>query len=324
MFPSLRKLCQGRPIYVQTHNYPDPDALAAGHGLCQLFRALGERAVLCFDGQLDKRSGKKMAEVFDIRAAQVRTLVDFGEDPILICVDSQGGNGNITELPLPISACIDHHPVVVRAEYLYQDIRPVGACASIIASYFSEAGIDPDASTASCLLFGIQNDTRQFTRGVAALDIDMFQFLSRFSDPEELRSVSANLIAFSDLKAYSSAIDTIRIYGNVALSEVELPCSDDLVAMISDFFMSLDGVDVCIVFNRRADGIKISVRSEWKEVDAGALASRAIGELGSGGGHAYMAGGFIPAARVPELGVYADETIRDLFLCAMEEIACNL
>lgn len=35
-------------------------------------------------------------------------------------------------------ACIDHHPSFVPMEYRYRDIRPTGACATIIARYYQE------------------------------------------------------------------------------------------------------------------------------------------------------------------------------------------
>lgn len=41
MFDTLLALCRDRPVYVQTHNFPDPDALASAHGLCRLLEASG-------------------------------------------------------------------------------------------------------------------------------------------------------------------------------------------------------------------------------------------------------------------------------------------
>lgn len=323
MFDTLLALCRDRPVYVQTHNFPDPDALASAYGLCRLLEASGIKAIACYDGQLDKRAGRKMVEVFGIKAVPVHELGPLEADAFVLCVDSQKGNGNITPLSVGIQACIDHHPIFVASDYVYQDIRTVGACATLVASYFREAGVSPDASTAACLLFGIQNDTRQFSRGVSSLDIDMFGYLNRLSNAAELRALTSSTMAFSDLKAYVSAIDTFRVYADVGFSEVEYPCSDDLIAMISDFFLSLDGINLSVVFNRRADGIKFSVRSKQDTVDAGKLTNLALRGLGSGGGHPYMAGGVIATEHESELGVYPDEIIRDLFLDALQRLRCD-
>ena len=44
----------------------------------------------------------------------------------------------------------------------------------------------------------------------------------------------------------------------------------------------------------KKEGIKISVRSERPTLDAGKIISKALKGIGSGGGHATMAGGFVP------------------------------
>ena len=39
--------------------------------------------------------------------------------------------------------CIDHHPIYDPVDYRFSDIRPdVGACASIIATYYFDNNID--------------------------------------------------------------------------------------------------------------------------------------------------------------------------------------
>lgn len=45
---------------------------------------------------------------------------------------------------------------------------------------------------------------------------------------------------------------------------------------------------------QKKEGIKISVRSERPTLDAGKIISKALKGIGSGGGHATMAGGFVP------------------------------
>ena len=246
-YRSLLELCQGRALYVQAHNFPDPDALASGHGLCRFLAAHGHTPTLCYDGLLDKRAGKRMVELFSIDAVPLAQLPPLGDDAVVICVDSQKGNANLTPLETEVSACIDHHPTFVPAQYDYCDIRKVGACSSIIAQYFQQAGLPCDEDTASALLFGIKMDTRQFARGVTPLDIEMFQFLNQYCNGQRLERLASNRMAFADLRAYASAMETIQIYGSVGFAQIEIPCADDLIAMISDFFLSLDEIELSVV-----------------------------------------------------------------------------
>lgn len=53
-------------------------------------------------------------------------------------------------------------------------------------------------------------------------------------------------------------------------------CPDALVAILSDFILALQEVDVAVVFSHREDGIKFSVRSENPEVHAGELVRDAL------------------------------------------------
>ena len=48
-----------------------------------------------------------------------------------------------------------------------------------------------------------------------------------------------------------------------------------------------------MVYSLKKDGIKLSVRSEGVDMDAGKIINKALSGIGSGGGHAAMAGGFI-------------------------------
>ena len=63
----LIKICQGHKVYIQTHNIPDPDAIASAYGLQQLLLKFDIESVICYDGDIDKLSSSKMLEMFDIK-----------------------------------------------------------------------------------------------------------------------------------------------------------------------------------------------------------------------------------------------------------------
>ena len=75
-----------------------------------------------------------------------------------------------------------------------------------------------------------------------------------------------------------------------------------------------DEVEVAVVFSKRGDGIKFSVRSEDPAVHAGHLVRDALHGYGDGGGHAELAGGMIRKEKECLLGRYPKDTIRDSFL----------
>lgn len=315
----LIELCQGHLVYIQTHNYPDPDAIASAYGLKELLGIYGVESTLCYDGKIDKLSASKMLDAFHIQMQPYGDLVsDMKKTDRIICVDTQKNGGNVTDFVGDEVACIDHHPTFVEIEYQYQDIRITGACASLIAEYYALSGNEPGKDVATALLYGMKMDTLQFTRGVTEFDIKMFEYLFPRRDQEKLAALERNNMEFSDLKAYGAAIENIELYSKVGFSCIPFSCPDAMIAILSDFILSLIEVEVAIVFSFREDGIKLSARSESSDIHAGDLLHVALKDIGNGGGHAEMGGGFISKDQMPKLGNYPKDYIRDLFLGILE------
>ena len=311
----LVELCKGYPVYIQTHNFPDPDAIASAYGLQKLLETHGVSSKLCYDGKIDKLSASKMLNAFHLEMEPYEDLAKhMQETDRIICVDTQKHGGNATDFIGDEVACIDHHPTFVPIDYHYQDIRITGACATLIAEYYAKLGIEPDRDVATALLYGIKMDTLQFTRGVTDLDIQMFAFLFPLIDPQKLSDLERNNMEFTDLKAYGAAIESIELYDKVGFSCIPFSCPDALIAIVADFILSLIEVEVAIIYSFRDDGIKFSVRSEDPDIHAGNLLHEALQGIGNGGGHASMGGGLIDQSSIETLGAYPKDTIRDLFL----------
>lgn len=281
-------------VFIQTHNFPDPDAVASAFGLQNLLKTRGIESTICYKGEYGRGSTKNLVDVLDIEMINMEILNMHTDDEIIL-VDSQKGNANIIDLIGDEIICIDHHPTFEKAEYRLSDIRPdVGACASIIASYYYESGIDIPQNVATALMYGIKIDTANMTRGVSELDLDIFYKLFWKCDRALLHSLDNSRIFFDDLKAYALAIESISIYDNLSFATAGKNCPEALIATISDFVLALDEVGLSVVYSIKKDGIKLSVRSDSPKLDAGRLTNDALAGIGNGGGHPTMAGGFVP------------------------------
>lgn len=316
-FHHLVQLCRDCKVYIQTHNFPDPDAIASAFGLQDLLKRFDVEATLCYAGRIDKLNTAKMLECFGIEMFAYDDLAMKPEDAI-ICVDSQKYNGNITDFIGNEIACIDHHPTYKQVDYQYSDLQITGACATLIARYYQDLHMVPDRNVATALLYGIRMDTLQFSRGVTQLDIEMFGFLFPFCDQKSLAHLERNSLQFQDLRAYSSAIDNISIYGGLGIAGIHFSCPDGLIATLSDFILSLEEVMVAVVYSFREDGIKFSVRSENPDIHAGELVRAALSGVGDGGGHQEMAGGLVKKEQQRLLGKYPETVIRERFLDVLE------
>lgn len=297
----LTELLKGHKSYIQTHNYPDPDAVASAYGLQYFLKMHGINAEICYDGTVEKLSTKKMFEVFDIHALPPEKISEMRSEDYIVTVDSQKYNINMTDFIGDEVACIDHHPTFIACEYQYNDIRIVGACATLIAEYFYITDTPMSESVASALAYGIKMDTGDFIRGVTNLDVDMFAYVYKHADMGKISSMYHNVLELSDLRAYGAAIDDIRIYDKVGFACLPIDCPDALIAIISEFILSLNVVDISVIYAVRKDGVKYSVRSELDEINAGKLVQRALEKYGNGGGHQAMAGGFIPKENLDKM-----------------------
>ena len=282
-------------VYIQTHNYPDQDALASAYGLKCLIEARGIEATICYKGQVDKLNTIAMMEDLNIATVYIDDDDKMDETSKIIIVDGQKGNANVEDFIGDEVACIDHHKMQETDMYQFFDIRSdVGACSSIIASYFVENNIEMPINVATALLYGIKMDTNNLSREVSDLDIDMFYMLFKKANRDSIRKFDCCSLQMEDLKAYSAAIENLRVFGNVGIVNIGKNCGEAILGTMSDFIMSLDEVTFSVVYSYRAGGIKFSVRNEEIGLDAAAVIRECLKGYGGGGGHATMAAGFIP------------------------------
>ncbi len=312
----INLLKQAKNIYIQGHNYPDPDAIGSAFGLQNFLRHYGIDSTLCYVGAIDRLNTKFMLKNFGIDLYKYDDIKHkMSEEDFIINVDAQKLNANITDIIGEEVACIDHHPVFIPIdEYKYKDIRITGACASIIASYYYETNTPIEKHVASAMAYAIKMDTSELIRGVTALDVDMLNWLYKMSDLTLIKKMYTYSIEYLDLKAYGTAIENIEIYENIGISYVPFDCNQALVAVLSDFILSLDVVEVSIVYSINKDGLKVSVRSEISSVNAGTLIEKALMGIGSGGGHSAMAGGFVSNKNLKIIGSEYKNVIKERFI----------
>lgn len=310
-------LKNGKRLFIQMHNSPDPDALASAYGLQYLLAQKGLNADICYKGFIDKYNTQRMIELLEIQAINILELKDLGESDTIVLVDSQKGNSNIIDLIGNEVATIDHHPIFKEMPYLFSDIRPeMGACSTIIAGYFIENNIQIPMLIATALMYGIKMDTHDLSRGVSHTDLDMFCMLYKQADIGIVNKIQINTLQFEELIAYSNAIKNIKVYNNIGFSNAGFDCPDSLLGTISDFLLSLKEVVFTVIYSSREDGMKFSIRNETDYLDAGKIINLALEGYGNGGGHKSMAGGFVTREQLGKIdgkkGDFFDERFQEV------------
>lgn len=290
----LSSLLIFKTICIQCHDNPDADALASAYGLHLYFKEKGIESYIVYGGRnpITKPNLKLMIQALDIPVSFFPESFHLNKG-LLLTVDCQPGEGNVTMIRCENIACIDHHKIYKQLEL--SDIRSyLGSCSTLVWSLLCDEGFNvnnyPQLSTA--LYYGLMTDTGNFIEALHPLDRDMKDSL-RFDKNLVTRFINSN-ISIKELEIAGIAL--IRhIYNDdhrfaVVHSEA---CDPNILGLISDLVLQVDKIDTCIVYNKLESGFKISVRSCIKEVRANELADFITHKIGSGGGHDDKAGGFI-------------------------------
>lgn len=314
---ALVDILQNHQVFIQTHNFPDPDAIASAFGLQVLLKNFGIESTICYQGKMEKLNTMRMLDTFQIEMKKINEIPDMTEKSYIVTVDAQKYNKNLEDFIGDEVACIDHHPTFVQCDYQYSDIRPVGSCSSLIAEYYLESDCPIPSEVATALVYGMKMDTLDFRRGVTQFDIDIYSKLFPYIDQQTLNLLLTNTMEFSDLKAYGAAIENIYVYDNLGIAFIPFDCPDALIAMVSDFILALDIIEFSVIYAARKDGYKFSVRSEVSTLNAGQIIHHALKDIGNGGGHAAFAGGFIPIENITSLGDDVHDHIRSLLVAEL-------
>ena len=280
-------------VYIQTHNFPDPDAIASAFGLQYLLEKYGISSEIIYDGQLQSNPVERMISELGISIYHY-SEVKMMQNSKIVIVDGCKGNKNVTDLMGIKAAIIDHHQSICSEAAAYCDIRPdYGACSTIVSLYAKEAAIILSKNVATALALGIHVDTNSFRRGVSFEDLEAFIFLFDKIEHTVLGSILRNNIIQEELELYRKALNDVVLYKEFAFYCFKDFCSQNLLGILADFFLSIEEIDFVVLCSKIKDRIIMSVRSERLEWNAALILEKVVKGLGQSGGHDIMAGAII-------------------------------
>lgn len=294
----LDELKKYDPITIQCHDNPDADAIGSGYGLYCYFKKLGKNIKLIYSGrnQIQKANLVMMVE-------QLHIPIEY-RDPskeenkyvagLLITTDCQYGAGNVTKLDADEIAIIDHHQVEIENVEKSLIRSDLGSCSTLVWKLIKDSKIDLDfeEGLGTALYYGLYTDTNSLSEISNPLDRDAADQLPH--DNSMITLLRNSNLTLHELEIAGIAMLRYSYNEDYGFAVVRSqPCDPNILGLISDFLLQVDKVKTCVVFNETDGGIKLSVRSCVKEVNASELASFLTEGIGSGGGHYEKAGGFI-------------------------------
>ncbi len=289
----LSDLLEYDDIVIQCHDNPDADAIASGFGIYSYLHANKKKVRFIYSGNfiITKTNLKFMVESLHI---PIEYVVSLNRKPkLLITCDCLYGEGNVRKFEAETIASIDHHYLGENKPPKLNDVRQgVGSCSTIVWDLLKKEGFEINRSLSTALYYGLYTDTNTLAEIYHPLDRDMLDDIAY--DKSLIKHFCNMNMTLQEVKIAGMALLGYEYHEvhRYALLET-MPCDPNILGLISDFFLSVDNVDVCVVFSELDVGIKFSVRSCTNEVRADELAEYISRRIGSGGGRSDKAGGLI-------------------------------
>jgi nanoRNase/pAp phosphatase (c-di-AMP/oligoRNAs hydrolase) len=278
----------------------DPDSIASALALKRLLWRRLAAAVITHIRPITRPQNVRLVRLLGISSVPIQEINpdDFNRKAL---VDSQPAHNELFG-PHHYDLIIDHHPRLPDTKARLVDIRPeYGATSTILTEYLRAARIKPSLKLATALYYGIKTDTSSFERPAIEADVRAFHFLFGFT-----RRALVGRLEFAEfnlpmLNYFRQALSRYRVRHNRIYSFLGAVTSPDVLVILADFFLRAGEISWTIVGGIYQDKLVVIFRNDGLRKNAGRLALKAFGRLGSAGGHASNARAEIPLKNLNEL-----------------------
>ncbi len=283
----------------------DPDAIASAMAVSRLLWRRVLNVTISNINTIKRPDNLAMTRLLSV------TMTPFSElDPAqysrIVVVDSQPDHNELLTLLKP-DVIIDHHPDTgISAPYI--DIRPrYGATATILTEYLRAARIKPSVKLATGLFHAIKTDTNDFKGRTLIEDVRAFQYLFRYANIHLARKIEQADLRFDFLKYFKIALDNMCVRKNKVFLHLGTVATPDVCVILADFFMRVNSVTWSIVSGISDQKLIIIFRNDGIRKNAGKIAKKGFGRLGSAGGHKNMARAEMDLSKLKNKIDYKDE-----------------
>ncbi len=306
-------------ILILTHDYPDPDALAAGWVLAELCRKkLRTPVKLAYSGEIDRPENRAMVKLLGVPARELSAL-DFGRKQAVVLVDASPGSGNNPlETPEGVTAVLDNHYGASTLGLGSRLRRTCGATATMAGELLLAARMRVTKKMATALFYGIKTDTQALGREAARADEVAYRWLFPLVDHRLLARIEHPRLPLYTYRMLNDALDGARYYGEknrAVVTAMGHLAGREGPASAVDHLVRLEGVKYALAHGYWDGRQVFSVRSLNRKREAWCLARAAAGKEGLAGGHGFSAGGAVSVHTI-KAGLRAGHRLERRFLKA--------
>ena len=288
-FKKLMEIVQPNDsLLLLMHGSPDPDAIASAMALREIIKRTKGLSKSAFVSTEPLIRQQNVEFVSSLRLyIELAGQVDIDSYRVIAILDAQPSffYKAINDVIKP-QIVFDHHPREGQWQVPLEDIRTnYGALSSILTEYLLCSRVKIPRNLHTALLYGIKTDTDNFNRSTIIEDISAYTYHTKYANMQFIRRIELNQTPDRFLKYYNYSyhhMNNFRGRRVCFLGNVE---SADVCVQIADFYLRLIGTYYVVVAGIIGERLIIIFRGDGYRQNCGAIAQRAFGVIGKGGGH---------------------------------------
>jgi len=295
----------------------DPDAIASAMALKRLLWRKIASVTISNVNEIKRPDNLTMIRLVGVQLIPFKEI-DLDRYNCIAMVDSQPDHHEKLTALAP-RVIIDHHPMELRIDAGYMDIRPhYGATASILIEYLRAAKIKPSVKLATSLYLAIKTDTSNFERTTTMEDLHAFQYVFGYANTALAYRIEQAEMHVGFLKYFKRAIEERHFRKGRAFVHLGAVIHPDVCVQIADFFLRVNTINWSIVSGLHQHRLVVIFRNDGIRKNAGTLAKESFGRWGSAGGHKSAARAEVPLDAIQEMADSNDR--RTMALWIMNQI----
>ncbi len=283
------------PLLIMTHDYPDPDGLAAAMALKHLVEQKHNiNARIVYSGVIGRSENREMTQSLKIPIYKFRPAL-LKQYRNVALVDTQPAfKNNAFRGNRRASIVIDQHPSQEPPLADFAAVDPeCGATCVIPAQALLAAGIEIPMTLATAIAYGILSDTLDLYR-VKRQRQDVIQTYLNIlpnADMRLLARIQNPLHTRPFFVSIGKGIQKAVAYRRLIVSHLGEVQNPDLVAQVAEFLLNYRRVNWTFCTGRYKGRLHVSLRSSKQNVSAGEILRSIFEDQKQAGGHGPIAGG---------------------------------
>ncbi|MCE5249540.1 DHHA1 domain-containing protein [bacterium] len=313
-------LLKKRRLYIQTHDIPDPDAIASAEAFRLIAKSFGGRAKIVSNGLPHRRENITLLKEGKISITPLKSLViKSPEHSAWAFIDCLPGGGNVTLHPLApgdLYIAIDHHgkpnsiPRKGENAFYIHDSH-AGATATILGELLLGFDIPFPPRLASALSYAIISDTQDFNRGASKKDISVYADIFPKVNHRLISRIRNTTKPRDFFRTIYNSLGNAEYYRHIAWVRVGEVKSGEIVAQMADFILSTERITWSLALGYTDDKLYLSLRSSNPKAQCGHAIRRIVPRSPFNvGGHDLLAGGHIPIDSSTDVDSLMDSIIK--------------